>query len=51
MNNCIDVFLIGMPFAMAAVNIPFFPNPLNMAAAGICVGLGIAQIILHITYM
>ena len=37
-----------IPFLMAFIQIPFFPNMINVMAFGMCVGLGIAQVMILI---
>ena len=34
-----------VPFAMALVNVPFFPNMVNIAACFLCAGIAIAGLI------
>lgn len=31
-----------VPFAMALINVPFFPSMINIVSCCICVGIGIA---------
>ena len=34
------ILMLIIPFIMALINVPFFPSPINIVAAIICIGIG-----------